>query len=650
MDDRQIGELLKSKKLLDETGMLALVGGWEVNIETGELYWTEMVYRIYEVGPEFKPTMENAINFYEPEAMPVLAEAVRRAAMYGESFDLELPLVTARQKRIWVRAIGRANRVGAEIVSVIGMFQDITRSRMADEALKASEERFRAIFDCTFQFTGLITPDGTVIEINQSALDYAGIGAVDVFNRPFWETGWWRGDEARVKKLRDSIARAASGEFVRYEVELQGAGGKTGIFDFSIKPVFDQDGGVRLLIPEARDISNFRQAETERRQLEAQLQQAMKMEAVGRLAGGVAHDFNNLLTGIICNTDLALLDMAPDNPLAVPLGVVSKAAESAAVLTRQLMAFSRKQVIEPRVVNLNTIINNLHSMLKRLISENIDLKTIPGRGLGFVYVDPGQFEQIIVNLVVNARDAMPQGGRLVIETAEVTLDEEYCKTHNGARPGRFVMLAVSDTGQGMGGEVRGHLFEPFFTTKPKGQGTGLGLATTYGVVRQASGSIEVYSEEGKGSTFKIYLPLFLGKQAATVVDKPRVSMPKGKETIMVVEDEKMVRDFSVLMLKRLGYQVLEAPDGERALLVAKEYGGRIDLLFTDVIMPGINGQQLSGQFKEIHPETDVLYTSGYTENAIVNRGVLDEKLNFIGKPYTPHALAGKIRELLDNRR
>ena len=397
-----------------------------------------------------------------------------------------------------------------------------------------------------------------------------------------------------------------------------------------------------------RDITDRNQAEEEKEKLRAQLQQAMKMEAVGRLAGGVAHDFNNLLTAILGNISLALMKLSPSDPAGGLLAEANKAAESAASLTQQLLAFSRKQIIKPKVLDLNILIADMNKMLVRLIGEDIDLKTVPGADLGLVKVDASQFEQILVNLAVNARDAMPEGGKLLIETVNVDLDVEYCARHPYVRPGRFVMLAVSDTGHGMSGEVKRQIFEPFFTTKPKGTGTGLGLATIYGVVKQSKGSIEVYSEVGKGTTFKIYLPRIEAEDARTPEPSLPMELLEGTETVLFVEDEEIVRDLGVRILEGLGYKVMQASNGDEAIARAMEYGDRIDLLMTDVVMPGMHGRELANRLTGIRPETRVLFTSGYTDNAIVHHGVLDEGVSFIGKPYSPSALAKKVRDVLDN--
>ncbi|NJD62484.1 MAG: PAS domain S-box protein [Deltaproteobacteria bacterium] len=395
------------------------------------------------------------------------------------------------------------------------------------------------------------------------------------------------------------------------------------------------------------EITEQKKIEKEKEKLQGQLHQAMKMEAVGRLAGGVAHDFNNLLTAIIGNISLALTKLSRTDPAAGMLAEANNAAERAATLTQQLLAFSRQQIIEPKVLNLNELIADVHGMLISLIREDIDIRILPGRELRSVKIDPGQFGQIIVNLVVNARDAMPDGGNILIETSNVDLDEGYRKGHPYVKPGQFVMLAVSDTGHGMSKEVRAHIFEPFFTTKSLGSGTGLGLATTYGLVKQAGGTIEVYSEVGMGTTFKIYLPRDKGPASILAREEPSKGMLHGSETVLVVEDEETVRDLCTMVLEKLGYDVLQASNGKEALAVSMGTDGRIDLLMTDVVMPGMNGGELATQLVLHRPEMKVLFTSGYTENVIAHHGVMDNEVSFLGKPYSPSALARKVREVLD---
>ncbi len=388
-------------------------------------------------------------------------------------------------------------------------------------------------------------------------------------------------------------------------------------------------------------------AEEEKAKLEEQYRHSQKMEAVGRLAGGVAHDFNNILCAITGNAGLALDSISKGDPLRELVEDISAAADRASGLTRQLLAFSRKQVIAPRVVDLRDLVYKTHSMLKRLIGEDIDLQFIAPEDLGRVKIDPTQVEQVLLNLAVNARDAMPEGGKLVIELAEVVLGEDYCTTHAGTIPGHYVMLAVSDTGRGMSVEVRDKIFEPFFTTKELGQGSGFGLATVFGIVKQNHGRIEVYSEKGQGTSFKIYFPSIT--QKAQDLEELDVSeFVGGDETVLVVEDEDMVRKLAEKLLKRLGYEVLCAKSAADAVILSDTYDGTIHLLLTDVIMPGMNGRELATKLELARPQMKVLYTSGYTHNVIAHHGVLDEGVAFLSKPYSLETIASGVREVLDS--
>ncbi|MCD6554092.1 MAG: GAF domain-containing protein [Anaerolineae bacterium] len=402
-----------------------------------------------------------------------------------------------------------------------------------------------------------------------------------------------------------------------------------------------------IAIENARLHEAVRQELAERKRLEEQLLHSQKLEAVGRLAGGVAHDFNNLLTAIIGYSDLVLMSLGQNDPLYKDVEEIKKAAERAASLTRQLLAFSRKQMLQPKVLDLNATVTHMEKMLQRLIRENIELVTILDPALGHIKADPGQIEQVIMNLAVNARDAMPQGGRLTIETANVVLDENYAHQHMEVQPGPYVMLAVSDTGMGMDDETQAHIFEPFFTTKGVGQGTGLGLATVYGIVKQSGGHIRVYSEPGHGTTFKIYLP-----RIEEVVESDRRApipgeSPPGRETILLVEDEDMVRDLARRVLLQRGYTVLEARHGREAFQICEQHRGPIHLLVTDVVMPLMNGRELAKRLTTLHPEMKVLYISGYTDNIIIHHGLLEPGMAFLQKPFTPAALAHKVRQALD---
>ena len=371
------------------------------------------------------------------------------------------------------------------------------------------------------------------------------------------------------------------------------------------------------------------------------------MEAIGRLAGGIAHDFNNLLTVINGYIHLSLLDLNADDPIRGNIDQIQGAANRASNLTRQLLAFSRRQILEFKVLDLNTVLRDLNKMLRRVIGEDIDLVAILGADLGKVKIDPGQVEQVIMNLAVNARDAMPNGGKLVLETANVELDEEYARTHVSVKPGSYVSLTVSDTGVGMTPQVKELIFEPFFTTKETGKGTGLGLSTVYGIVKQSGGNIWVYSEPGHGTVFKIYLPRVEGPVEDLSEKVEGKEALRGAEKILLVEDESALRELAAELLRKQGYTVLEARHGDEALLVFRQHKGSIDLVLTDVVMPGMSARELEGHLAAMEPGIKVIYMSGYTDDAIVHQGILEKGVNFIQKPFTMVGLAKKVREVLD---
>ncbi len=386
---------------------------------------------------------------------------------------------------------------------------------------------------------------------------------------------------------------------------------------------------------------------TDQKRLEAQLLQAQRMEAVGQLAGGVAHDFNNLLTVINGYTDILLANTRPDSPAYEPLREIQKAGGRAAGLTRQLLAFSRKQILAPVVLDLNALVRELEKMLLRLIGEDVEVAVVLDPDLGRVRADPGQVEQVIMNLVVNARDAMPTGGKLTIETRNVQLDRTYGEEHRYVQPGPYVMLAVTDTGVGMPPDVKARIFEPFYTTKGPGKGTGLGLSMVYGIVKQSGGSIEVYSEPGRGTTFKIYLPRLAEAGVGAAAAAGAVHIPRGSETVLLAEDEDGVRTFVVQALGALGYTVLEARDGSEALDHCATHAGPVHLLVTDVVMPRMSGRELADRAAALRPQVKVLYLSGYTDDAVVRHGLLSEGVAFLQKPFTTAVLARKVRQVLD---
>jgi len=386
---------------------------------------------------------------------------------------------------------------------------------------------------------------------------------------------------------------------------------------------------------------------TEQRRLQRELVQAQKMEAVGRLAGGIAHDFNNLLTAILGSAELALETLPAGSPEREEVDEVRKAALRAADLTRQLLAFSRQQVIAPKVLNPNDVVGGMDKMLRRLLGEDVELRAALASDLGVVKVDPSQLEQVVLNLAVNARDAMPDGGTLTIETQNIELDQQYVQGHLSAQPGPYVMLAVSDTGVGMDAGTQARIFEPFFTTKEKGRGTGLGLATVYGIVKQSGGWIWVYSEPGHGTAFKVYFPRVAAVAAPATASVAPPTSVRGSETILVVEDDETIRNLVLKVLKGNGYTVLAAANGDEAERVAGQHRGRIHLLMTDVVLPGLSGPEVARRLVTTRTDTRVLYLSGYTNDAVLRRGVLEAGVAFLQKPFTPGVLGRKIREVLD---
>jgi PAS domain S-box-containing protein len=431
--------------------------------------------------------------------------------------------------------------------------------------------------------------------------------------------------------------KALAGESITYEMDWENR-----TFESHAQALRDSEGQVTGVIGVALDI-------TDRKRLADQLRQSQKMQAVGELAGGVAHDFNNLLMVVKGHAELLLNRVPPASPLRHSIEQVDRAADRAASLTRQLLAFSRMQVLQARVLDLNEVVGGMTKMFSRVIGENIEMAFIPGANLGRVKADPGQIEQVLLNLVVNARDAMPDGGRVTIETSNVQLDRDYSAKHHNIQPGPWVMLTVSDTGCGMDAQTQSRIFEPFFTTKAQGKGTGLGLATVYGVVKQSDGFIYVYSEVGHGTTFKIYLPQVTADVARDASERTPAPAPKGSETILFVEDEESVRELVRDYLASRGYRVLEAIDGAQALEVASAHKGTIEILVTDVVMPRLSGRELATRITAERPNLKVLFISGYTDDSIFRHGVLEGGVAYLQKPFNLKAIAQKIREVLDGQ-
>jgi two-component system cell cycle sensor histidine kinase/response regulator CckA len=505
----------------------------------------------------------------------------------------------------------------------------------AEAALRASEERFRALVENSSDALLLIDADGRITYLSPSSHRHLGWAPEQMVGRSIFDFLHAEDRELFSVRLGESVGNP--GTTISAQVRFHHADGSWRIMDGVGVNRLD-DPAVAGIVINARDI-------TERRRLEEQLRQAQKMEAVGQLAGGVAHDFNNLLTAILGYCHLMLDEVPDEDPLRPDLLEIQSAGERAASLTRQLLAFSRRQMLQPQLVDINTLVLQLEKLLRRLISEDVELVTALAADLRSVTVDPASVEQILVNLAVNARDAMPAGGRLTIETANVELDAASAATHAAMTPGSYVMIAVSDTGVGMDAVTRARIFEPFFTTKEQGKGSGLGLATVYGMVKQSGGYIWVESEPGRGATFKAYLPV-TPLPPGTQSPARDAGEPVGSETVLLVEDEDAVRALAREVLRRHGYVVLEARDGVDALRVAERHADEIDLLVADVVMPHMSGRELAERLATVRPAMKILFMSGYTDHALVHD---DVTLNaaFLQKPFTPEVFARRVRRILD---
>jgi len=508
--------------------------------------------------------------------------------------------------------------------------------RRAEEALRESEKRLQAILDNSPALIFLKNTEGRYLYVNPQFAKLTPLTREQILGKTDDEI--FLPAQAAAFRTNDLKVLQAGVALEFEEVADQQDGPHTSIV--SKFPLRNAEGKVYAICGIATDI-------TERKSLEAQLRQSQKMEAIGQLAGGIAHDFNNLLTVINGYSELMLLSLPVEHPHCATFEQIRQAGEKASRLNRQLMAFSRQQVLQPKVLDLNAVVANIDTMLQRVIGEDIDLLTILSPGLASVKADPGQIEQVLMNLLVNARDAMPAGGRLTIETADVVLDTDYARTHVAVNPGRYVMLAVSDNGCGMDAETQARIFEPFFTTKELGKGTGLGLSTVYGIVKQSGGNIGVYSEPGRGTTFRIYLPRIEEAAEAVEPGKAREQLPRGSETILLVEDEAGVRTLAKTILQTHGYTVLDAAQGKDAFLLSGQHEGLIHLMVTDMVMPEMSGREVADRLKPLRPNMKVLFMSGFTDKAMVHHGELDRGMAFLQKPFTPQTLARKVREVLD---
>ena len=558
--------------------------------------------------------------------------ALRASLLAGERyfFQREKRYVHRNGETFWgLTNVSLVRDPDGKPIRYVGQVQDITERKRAEAALVESEARYRTVVEGSIQGI-VIHQDGLIRYTNAACAAIYGYSSADELIGQNWQVLIGADDWPPILARAETVLRGGTVPPHPGWQAVRRDGKK--IWHESIVSRIMWEGRPAALA--------FILEITERKRLEEQFRQSQKMEAVGRLAGGVAHDFNNLLTIIIGNSDLLLQDIKPGDHSHELLGEIRKAGERSAGLTRQLLAFSRQQVLSPRVLDLNAVVTDAEKMLNRIIGEDVHLSTALMPGLRAVRADLGQIEQVLLNLAINARDAMPQGGRLTIETRNVELDSGMIK-------GSHVLLAISDTGCGMTEEVKTRIFEPFFTTKDAGKGTGLGLATVFGIVKQSGGHIEVYSEVGLGTTFKVYLPRVEsmpgGPKSTIGIRTP----PRGTETVLLVEDEDGVRLLTRNVLRECGYTVIEAANGKEAMREAEGYPDSLQLLVTDVVMPGIGGRILAEQLSATRPHLKVLFLSGYTDDAVVRHGILHDQVHFLQKPFTPVSLALKVREVLD---
>jgi len=577
--------------------------------------------------------------FDDAETGRVIMELDRGVLQSGKMQTFEEGGTAAGVSRIYLSNKGPLRDASGKVVGLLGICRDITERKLAEEELHRSEQKLHIHFEHTplavvewdldFRVTAWNPSAERIFGYSKrEAIGQRGSFIVPPQHRPVVDQVWQElvSQNGGTRNTNDNITKD----------------GRTITCDWYNTPLVDESGRVLGVASLVHDV-------TEHLALEERLRQSQKMEAVGRLAGGVAHDFNNLLTVILGYSQILAEGVPAGSRLADSTAQIKSAADRASGITRQLLAFSRKTVLTPRVINLNDIMLNLDSLLRRLIGEDIEVLTVPANDLGSVTADPGQIEQVIMNLALNARDAMPQGGKLTLETSNEQLDEAYAQRHRPTVPGRYVMLAVTDTGHGMSPETQARIFEPFYTTKEVGKGTGLGLSMVYGIVKQSGGYIWVYSEPDRGTTFKIYLPR-VDRPAETGGSENRSrSVQRGTETILLVEDDPQLRQLSSSVLAHCGYKVLTASGPEEGLAICKENHRDIRLLVTDVVMPRMNGRQLAEQILQVSPDVKVLYISGYTSNAIVHYGVLDAGLWFLPKPFTLSSLVAKVREVLDSK-
>lgn len=629
--------LEESRRSLNRAQQIAHIGSFTWNAGSRKVQFSDELYRIYGwpiPDKKIELTMNRVYSGIDPTDKKRVKKAIRAAIANGKSTSNEYRIIQGDRSKRWVRGmiVPQFDKSG-KVINVSGIVQDITEQKAAEKALEQGEKRWSSFIDNSNDAIYLLY-EGNFEMVNQRFLEMFEISEEELHKPDFnfmqlIDPQSYPDLETRDKKIK-------AGETVDNRYEFMGltTSGRRLNLEVNVSYIPYKDGNA---------VQGFLRDITERVDLEDQLRQAQKMEAIGRLSGGIAHDFNNLLTIILGYSELAQVKVEPGHPVLKSIEQISKAGQRAEALTRQLLAFSRRQVIQPVVIDPSQLVLDLHKMLQRLIGEDLELIILPHENTGMIKADPGQMEQVILNLSVNARDAMPDGGKLTIEIRNTTVKE----TSKELPASQYVCIEVADNGVGMDKELQDQIFEPFFTTKEQGKGTGLGLSTVYGIVQQNNGSIQVNSVPGKGTTFQLYFPVVEREEISdTGMDGKETSLA-GSERILLVEDVEGLRQLATATASERGYQVVAASHAQEALALFEEHNGHFDLLLTDVVMPGMNGKKLSELLTKKNPGLKVLFMSGYTDDAIVHHGILNDDISFIQKPFTPTRLLRKIRSVLD---